>query len=176
MIHFCSPYDPDKNIGKAYNHSASIVAEDDWLCFTDGDTMFPYPDYGTRLQTIIDKNPEYGLLTCYTNRVGDKRQCWEGVIQNHCNLSHLYRIAAEIAKKNGDTVVDLPPPLSGMLMLFPKKVWNDVKFKEEGILAVDNHFARGVTKAGYRIGLMTGFYIIHYYRLREGQAHKSHLL
>ena len=90
MIHYCSPYDPDKNIGKAYNKTVSLIPDEDWMCFTDGDTMFPYPDYGTYLQSIIDSNPEYGLLTSYTNRVGDKRQCWEGVIQNHHSLLDLY--------------------------------------------------------------------------------------
>ena len=176
MIYFSNPYNSSGNIGIAYNHYASLAPNDnDWLCFTDGDTMFPYPDFGSILEEIIEANPEYSFFTCLTNRVGDKRQCYKGTISNTRCLSDLYR-TAQIVKRAGTHVETIKAPISGHLMLFKKSLWNEVKFQEKGILAVDNQFSNDVANIGYEIGLMKGFFLIHYYRLREGIHYKTHLL
>ncbi len=65
--------------------------------------------------------------------------------------------------------------ISGMMMLFRKKTWLLVGgFYERGILDVDKIFSREITSRGMKIGIMQGMYIMHYYRLVEGN--KEHLL
>ena len=63
-------------------------------------------------------------------------------------------------------------------MLFKKETWESVGgFPEErGILSVDNTFSNRMNRHGYKIAVMEGLYVLHYYRLAEGRRNKSHLL
>lgn len=49
-------------------------------------------------------------------------------------------------------------------MLFPKRVWNQVKFKEN-INYFDDEFSKEVIKKGGKLGLMKGLYVYHLYRI-----------
>lgn len=161
-----------------YNHYASLVQnEEDWLCFIDRDCMFLADDYGHQLEEIIAIHPNVGMFTSITNRVGQKKQCHNGVISNDPNLLNHRKITLELSKTKRHVVSPIPNPISGHLMLIKKKTWNSIGGAPEnrGILSVDNTISNRVVRKGYSLMLMEGVYVTHYYRM-ENYLDKSHLL
>lgn len=178
MIYYFSPYSLDKNLGKAYNDYCELVPnDDDYVCFTDADTMFLTPDYGTQIQRIVEKyqDQKVGIFTCYSNRVGNLEQCYNNNMSEDPNIINHRKIALELQSAYSDRVTPLSNIISGQLMLFQKKVWRECRFDEEGILAIDNKFSHRVMRNGYQIFRMDGVYIFHYYRLMEGRLSRQHL-
>lgn len=178
MIHFFNPYSFEGDIGKAYNYYASIVPNpEDWICFTDGDTSWLRPDYGHHIKQIVDQNPEAGMFTCLTNRVGCIQQCYGNRISPELNMMKHIRIANDVAAGQKLKVKPLNFIISGHCMIFKKSTWERVGgFAENiGILSVDNIFSQKILDAGLKILLMEGVYIWHKYRLETGINDKSHL-
>lgn len=178
MIHYSSPFSLEKDLGKAYNQAISLIPDNDWICFTDGDTLFLTSDYGKQLQEIVDLHPNTGLFTCITNRVGQKQQCYNNTISEDPNILNHRRIALQIQREKRHQVKPLNIVISGHLMLIKKSVWKEVGGFPEGtgLLAVDNKFSSRILRAHKQILLMEGVYLFHYYRLLEGSHDKSHLL
>lgn len=177
MIYYFSPYSTEKKLGAAYNaHMALIPNDYDWGVLMDGDCMFLTDDYGTHLQRIVDKyhNHNVGIFTALTNRVGNVVQCHKNLISQDPNIINHRKIALALSKQP-DHITQLHDIISGHFMMVQKKVWNACKFKEDGILAVDNNFSRKVLNKGFKIYLIQNFYVLHYYRLLEGRSYKNHL-
>lgn len=179
MIYFFKPYSLEGNLGKAYNDCMSLLPSDnDWACLMDGDTMFLTSDYGKHLQDVINayQNHNVGIFTCLTNRIGNRDQQYAGQLSQDPNIINHRNIATHLRSQKYLVVRELHNIISGHLMLVQKRVWNACKFSEEGgILAIDNKFSRKVLNKGFKIYLMEGFYIFHYYRLIEGRQYKDHL-
>ncbi len=177
MIHFSSPYSQSKDLGKAYNDFMHLLKDEDFACFTDLDTCFLTSDIGTQLQEIIDKHPNAGLFTCLTNRVGQRAQCYNGVISEDPNILNHRQIALQLQREKRHQVKPLHHIISGHLMMVQKSVWKEVGgFPEgEGLLAIDNKFSYRILKARKHILLMEGVYLFHFYRLDTGIHDKSHL-
>jgi GT2 family glycosyltransferase len=179
MIHFLSPYSQEKNLGRAYNESVSLITNsEDWICLIDLDVMVLSHGIGHHLQEIINLHPNTGLFSCRTNRVGQKRQCLNGVISDDPNLLNHRKIALQLAQEKRLIVSPLENPISGHLMLFKKSTWESVGgFPENrGILSVDNTFSNRIVRKGYNILMMEGVYVCHFYRLDTGILNKDHLL
>lgn len=69
-------------------------------------------------------------------------------------------------------------PLSGVMMAFKKSAWDAVikaMKKKPGMLQVDNELHRKMKACGFRVGLMQGTYVYHWYRNNNKLDHK-HLL
>lgn len=176
MIYYFAPFATDKNLGAAYNHYMSLLPnDDDYACFTDADTQFLLPDYGLQLEKIVKSHKDAGMFTCLTNRVGNVAQCLDMHLSTIPDVCHHKRLAKAQWNKYGTFCQRLSKPISGMMMLLQKKVWNNVKF-QDGLLTVDNKISGDILKAGYPVYLMKGIYIFHYYRLLEGSTYKKHLL
>jgi GT2 family glycosyltransferase len=180
MIQYFTPFDINKNIGKAYNESMSLLPnDDDWGCLLDGDTMFLTPNYGKQLYDIVEnyKNlNDIGLFTCLTNRTGNPYQRYNGVLSENSDLKNHRDIAYQLQKEFYLNISEIPRTISGHLMLIQKKIWKSVGgFKEEGILKIDNDFSKKILLSGKKVFLMKGLYIFHYYRLFEGKRDKTHL-
>ena len=150
--------------------------DDDWVVFTDRDVWFPHPKYGD----IIDgysKNQEYGLLTCFTNRIGNSYQCQNGKYWKvESNLEHV-EIANKMFDDYGYEILDITNKrrMSGMLIMLKKSTWKSSGgFKEDGLLGVDNTILMNVRSSGGKAGLMMGVYVWHYYR-NGNKKDKSHL-
>lgn len=179
MIYYSSPYSIDKDLGKAYNEEMDRTpSPESWVCFTDGDCQFLTPDYGHQLQEMIDKYPDTGLFTCYTNRVGNLDQCYNNIINEDPNILNHKRIALQLQRDKRLQVKELTGVISGMLMLIKKSTWDLIHGapQELGLLSVDNHISQRILNAGMKIRLMEGVYIFHFYRLDTGIENKSHLL
>jgi len=174
-IYYFSPFATDKNLGGAYNRYMELLPnDDDWACFTDGDTMFLCADYGQQILNVIKKYPDAGMLTCYTNRVGNIAQLYQGVMGQIADIRYHKRLAQQIWNKNKTNVIRLSKPISGHMMIIKKKTWLNNKFVN-GLLGVDNKISEDLIKKKLPIYLMKGVYILHYYRMVEGEKYKKHL-
>lgn len=184
MIYYFKPYSLDKNLGKAYNDHCKIVpSDDDWIVMMDGDTCFLTSDYGHIIQKVIESNPEIGLFTCYTNRIGNLEQCYNGHISEESDIT-IHLLQANNLANLQPSLKELKNVISGHFMLFQKKTWREVngfpeqprKGKKYNLLGVDNRFSNRILKAGKRIMLIENLYIFHVYRLLKGINDKTHLL
>jgi len=177
-IFYIIPWNSEKNIGVSYNKSFSMVGPEDWICFIDGDAVNTSSFFGKRIEEVIEKNPEYSLFTCYTNRIGTRYQIPEGVDWNNNDMRFHRQLSDILWNKYNSEVLDITneSPLSGVMILSNKKTWEDVGgFLEQKMLGVDNDYHFKVKNSGKKIGLMRGIYLQHWYRggnIRD----KSHLL
>lgn len=172
-VWYFNPGRGDKNLGRAYNDHCKLVPnDDDWICMTDGDVMQINELWPAQIEDIIRKNPEYALISCMTNRLGLVYQLPNGLSDDPNVLNH-YKISKEHFDKYYDQVMPSKQPTAGLLMLFPKRTWNRVKFAE-GLtnargMFVDARFATDILKKKGKIGIAKGLYVFHYYRFH----HKS---
>lgn len=172
------PWNSDKNIGKSYNESMSLVNFEDWVCFLDGDAVHTSHFFGKRIEEVIESNPEYSLFTCTTNRVNCPYQIAPNV-NIKSNDQEYHRLFGEsIWEKYGKQVSEITNSmeLSGVFIAIKKSIWEKVGgFKEDRMLSIDNDIHRRVKLLGEKVGLMKGIYVQHWYR--GGQKdNKQHLL
>lgn len=156
------------NLGWTYNQYMQLLPnDDDWACFLDHDAMFTTHNWYEQLETIIQKYPEYGLFTAKTNRIGHSIQKVRGIdIHNH-DMKYSRQMGLELQEKYYDKVTEMPRVISGVLMLTKKSVWKATKGFKDGFLGIDSHYDGQVRKlAGYKVGLMEGFFVYHWYRER----------
>lgn len=176
MIHILTPYSNEKNLGKAYNESVSLLPDNSWACVTDYDVMFLTPDCGRILHDYAVKYPETGIFTCLTNRIHPmaKDQLLNGVSDFTDILIHTK--IAQSQREKLYQVKEIDHPISGFLMMFSKKTWVNHNFPEDRkCLGVDNVFSDSVLRSGLKICVMEGLYVWHSYRM-ENIKDKSHLL
>ena len=178
-IYSITPFDDNKNFGRACNeHCANpLIKDDDWILLRDCDTMFLIPETSEQIYKIVKENHDkYDLIGCYTNRIGLDYQLPDKKISEDDSVRNHIKIAQDLYKKNGTTVIPLNKNIAGMFLLFKKSAWKRHNF-EEG-LSVTKKDYDGQTKRGYidywfsnhfalnkKVGLATGVYIFHVYRL-----------
>lgn len=164
-IWYSTPGRGDKNIGKAFNDFCSLIKDDeDWICLRDGDTMFLQPFWTKQIEDVIAKHgSEYQLFGCMTNRLNDGHQLHLGKRSEETDIMYHKQVADYYFKDHYDEVGDAPF-VAGMFLLFQKKLWNEIKFLENSI-HFDRLFSESVKGKGYKIGLLKGLYIFHYYRM-----------
>lgn len=170
------PWNTDKNIGKSYNETMSLVENDDWVCFLDGDAVHTTSFFGKRIEDIIKSNPEYSLFTCQTNRIGCQYHIPKDVDRLNNDQSYHRDFGEKMWLENNTKVDDIThsQSLSGVLILIKKSTWLKVgKFKEEKMLTIDNDIHYKVRDFGYKVGIMRGIYVQHWYR--GGTGNTSHL-
>ncbi len=182
IIHYLTPYDSKKDLGRAYNNAFRSlddgwVAEDDWLCLRDIDTLFLTPDAPNIIESYVKKHPDAGILTCYTNRISpaSPMQLLNGKFSEDRDILTHIKIAEY--QKKVKTSTEINTPISGMLMVISMKTWSEFKFKEGGkCLGVDNIYSQQILDAGLKIIRMDSLYIFHTYRMLNGVKNKTHLL
>ena len=178
MIYHATPFATDKNLGKAYNDYVKLLTNklDDWIFFRDSDCMFLTSDWGKHIQDIVEANPESGIITCLTNRVNNKKQCYGGKISDDPNIINHYDIAKDLHDNNYWDIEEIPRVISGMMFGFSRKTWEDVEgFFEipNTIVGVDTRFSFKISTFGKKIICMNGLYVTHYYRMHEQNPSQS---
>ena len=164
-IWYSNPYNTDKNIGKGLNEFCALVPDNDWICLQDGDMMYLTPDWGVQIKEAVQRYGDaFGLIGCMTNRLSRPIQRVGEFDDNHDILYH-YEIAKELLKESYGVVEDVTDKkyIAGLFMLFPKSLWNEIKFAENSP-AFDDLFSKAVFKKGHKLGLMKGLYVYHFYR------------
>lgn len=166
-------YDTEKDLGKAYNECVSLLDPEDWFVFLDHDAMFVQRDWYPMIKQAIEKNPEYGLFTCVTNRIGCPWQKVNGVEQDNHDIRYHKQIGKILSSDNLDIVdVTQGAPLSGVVIICQKKVWDLIGGAKPGFLSVDNDLHFKCRNLGVKVGVMPSLYVYHWYR---GDGDLSHL-
>lgn len=178
MIYYFTPYSTQKDLALAYNKCMDLLPDDeDYACFTDGDSMFTTHDFGHQLEEITKKYPEVPLFTCMTNRVGTDYQCINKAWDIEEMNKH-WKFSKELQSRFRTDCVDITnnSPISGVMILLRKKEWKQVGgFDRNKMLGVDNNIHYKIRSRNHKIYLMKGVYLLHYYR--DGKPeNKQHLL
>lgn len=156
------------NIGKANNDFIKLLPDDAWVCITDADAMFLNPDFGTRIEHIINKfGNEYQLIGCLCNRLGGLHQCYDGKFSEDMDMRNHLEIANKVLP---DEIKD--GAVAGFFMLFSKQTWKSVGGFKEGIITADSEFNKSIIRLKGKTGVYQGLYMFHAYRLHE-QGHKN---
>ena len=166
MIIHATPYRADKNIGRAYNEfiESLNIPDDTWIVLRDGDTMFLTPDWGRQIEEVA-ATTHYDLLGCMTNRLRGQHQMPLG-FDTEGDLFKMYEYSIQIEKRYwGKT--EPAPGVAGLFFMFKKSLWKKVGGFEEGTIYTDTEFNKSVMAAGGNIGLMSGLFLVHGYRLWE---------
>lgn len=189
-IYYFTPARSDKNIGKAINdHIRAIPEEDAWVVLRDCDTMFLTPNYSKHIEEIVEKYKEkYDVIGCMTNRVGMKYQLINGELSEDTDVRNHMNLAFQLEKEKWAQVVQSPTYIAGFFMLFSKKSWLAHPFEEGKIMITKK--VSGKIEQGFfdywfsnyfykrkRVGIATGLYIFHLYRLfNKNRRIKDHLI
>lgn len=177
MIYYFTPY-LKNNLGQAYNHYCDMVPnDDDWITFMDGDIMQLHLDWSTKWETILELNSDAGIVTCMTNRAAksntdqvDHSMYNETDIRKHkTHANYLYEKYGYSTKHMS---IDF---MSGFFFSFKKELWKNIGGFTNGILDVDKSFYNRARKSNKSCIVAQGFYVLHYYRLNEGETYTKHL-
>lgn len=168
-VHHITPGRSDLNIGKAINDIVKVLPDDSWICIRDIDTMPAYHEVFYKQIEEIAATTNCGLVSCFTNRLGLWYQLHTGKADTDTNWMNHRIIGKNRYHEHGSKVVETNETIAGVLMLFPKKVWQAVGGFPEGAIRIngsffDYHFSTSVKQAGYKIGIAPGVYLIHMYR------------
>lgn len=170
-------FDPDMNLGRAYNRSMELLPDDAWACFLDHDAMFTTPYWHEQILRAIENYPEAGVFTAYTNRVGNEAQVIHAVERNDHDVV-LHRQVGDLlfrAHEWRSADITMGDLLSGVLMVLSKRAWKRVGGFRDGFLGIDNQLHLDMRRIGLRVYLMLGLYVYHWYRGEGGEAHLKHL-
>jgi GT2 family glycosyltransferase len=164
-----APFDNGKNIGREYNRIMSETSEE-WVGFQDHDTMFLTHCWKKQFEHAIENADNPGIISCMTNRIGCPLQRASEVDRNNHDIVYHRRIAEERYVEHGNKLIDITDSRfnpSALIFVTSKKVWSEVGGFKDGFLGVDTTYAGLVKKAGYKIYLMPGLYIYHWYRFQD---------
>jgi glycosyltransferase involved in cell wall biosynthesis len=176
-VWYSNPWSSDKNIGKALNDFCATVPNEDWICLQDGDMMFLTPDWGKQIEDVVRLHgSKYALFGATTNRLGRTTQRYKGEFSNNHDVKYHAEVAKDLANNHWGEVSQADM-IAGMVMLFPKTLWNKVKFKEN-TAAFDDDFSKDIKRKGYKMAVMKGLYVYHLYRIWSDKpiGDKTHLL
>jgi hypothetical protein len=164
-IHYVSPYDIGRNFGKAINEACKVCKPDEWVCIRDGDTMFLHPDWGLQIEESLHLHGEqFDLIGCMTNRLNDTHQLHNGEFSEESDIREHMHIANYLRVKNHSNIEPTEGDIAAMFMLIPYRIISEWQF-EENRIDFDRDFCQALRLHGMRLGIMTGLYIFHLYRM-----------
>lgn len=179
--HYLQPYDKNSppNIGAAINAAikATISGPDDWFVLLDHDTMFLLPDSKRQLEEILEST-DFDILGPLTNRLAAQTQLVRGVFDTTDLLDHIHT-ANTCSRLQYGKVYDVNDPLAAFCLCFRRRTWTELGGFPENNIQFDYLFCSRALRDGKRLGVMTGIYVFHLYRLwSEGDARReiSHLV
>lgn len=167
VIHYLTPFDSDKNIGKAYNAAIDKLGDDnDWIVVRDGDTMFPTPQWGKHIEdSLMKAGDHYQLIGAMTNRIGGDHQRVPGMFDEWDMREHVKK-AQQLQDEQYAVIEETDKGVAGFFLAFRKKTWKQIKFTENANESrlFDTVFYKAVRAKKMRVGIMKGLYVIHLYR------------
>lgn len=175
-LHTVIPYREDRNLGKAYNDTFTLIPDEDWLCITDYDVLMLLPDTIRQLYKYIEQFPDADMFICWANRTfATNAQIYNGAVNDDSDIRNHIKIAKELSQQP-ISVTQIFQNVSGFLMLIPKRTWLQIKFVEDlKCLGVDTMFSQAMLAANKKIYRMNSIYVFHTYRLENGVQDKTHL-
>jgi hypothetical protein len=174
-----TPYSFNKSLFEAYSDIFSLVNDDDWVCFIDGDVAFlEMSDFGHIIQGYIDRYPETGLFTCYASRCHYECQKTDFDMSTDSIKEVAKKTVAMRSKLWEYSTIERR--IAGHLIVMQKSTWNkifpileiNVLKKRKKILGFDTLLSNAVCYHGFDIKLMKGLFVFHYLRMLNGTNDK----
>lgn len=173
-IHFPLPYSFEKKLFEAYDAEFQKVQNpDDWVCIRDGDVLFFQSNFGHIIQPHLEKHPETGIFTCYTNRIGNPVQLYSDKAKRIDSLKYHFKIAKDLEEENKGLSTEHRARVAGFLITIKKSTWAAIrdrvaqKCKGQMILGVDYLIADTIMEYRYPIRRMEDLYVLHYRRMLD---------
>ena len=177
MVYFFTPYNLNKNLFEAYDTYANLIQNDeDWLCFMDGDTLFFQSNFGHLIDNATRQVPHAGLITCYASRIKTQAQVYSDKLYNCDSIKTHFDIAKALEIRNHENLSLLDTNIAGFMMVIRKATWliirNEVKEKcyNMKMLGVDYAISEAIRNHNFKTYRMNDLYMLHYYRMVEGNA------
>ncbi len=173
---FETPFCAEKNLGREYNRTMKRAPKGEFVVLRDLDTMLLTPDAPLLIQEAINKFPDTGIFTAFTNRISPSSpQLWNKRMMENSDVRFWVQ-QAQIAKAKHKTITEIGQPISGFLMVINRSTWEKIKFREGGSpLGVDSEFSKAVLDSGLKIRRIDSLLVFHTYRLTTGIHNKHHL-
>jgi len=158
----------DGNYGKWMNEVMK-ASPCEWVMFHDHDIYLANRNWYKIVSDAIEANPDGGLFTCVTNRIGNAYQKVKIPDKRNNDIKYHMQMAEQIELRE-PKIIDLtncPKKISGLMMVTSKTAWAKTLsgFREKGgYVGVDNCYHGAIKNAGYKIYLMNNLYVYHWYR------------
>lgn len=173
-VYYYQPYALNGNLGDVYNDCSYGHDDEDWICILDQDICILDSRLKWWVAQTIEAHPEIDIFGCMTNRLKSPEQRSSKMFGETDIVKHKKR-TIQHWNQFKTTVRELKEnELAGMFMLMRARVLRSVKFRN-GLLYLDSDFSKRAREIGYKIGIMRGIYVFHYYRLAEGEKNINHL-
>jgi|688.fasta_scaffold18841_7 hypothetical protein len=167
-IHHIIPWKTETNkVGDYLNQIFELIDDEDWICFLDGDAMHTTTWFGKRIEETINKNLDFSMFSCLTNRTTPTCQIALGSDWEDNDISNHRKLGELLWETNQTKVTDVTEisPVSGYFFLVKKQTWKDVGgFNNLKMLGIEWDFCEKVKKINGKIGVMNGIYVYHWYR------------
>lgn len=182
-VHYITPARSDKKYGKAINQLVEHLPDSDWICLRDIDTIpLNHAELIPQVDAIIrEHGGNYDCFGAITNDLGLNYQLNQGRLLRTYDLEEHRAITDQLREEFGTQVEpNRQYHIGGFFMLFSKKIWNkvggfvDEVYKDGHFF--DYHFCKAIKKAGGRIGIAKGIYIMHFCRYGKERGDFKHLL
>ena len=102
-----------------------LLSHKDYALFIDHDAMFTTKNWFYQISRIVDKCPDFGVMTVKTNRIGNPFQRYPGIDRNNHDIKYHREIGKKIQKERFFDLTPISPPylLSGLVILISKNTW-----------------------------------------------------
>lgn len=165
-IHYISPYSTDKNIGGAINAAIHQLDPDpyDWIVHVDQDVCFLRHDSKAQIAEVL-ATTDYDVLGCLTNRLSASHQLYQNEFNGSSDMREHLAIANHCHTVAYGRVLPTTINIAACMMAFRVRTWGDVGGFAERSLRFDSEFTDAVQRMGGKLGIMTGVYVFHLYRM-----------
>jgi GT2 family glycosyltransferase len=164
-----------KDLGYAYKQYMSLVPDGDWALFLDQDISFLTNTKWFRLcEEAIEKKPDAGMFCAKTTRLRRTRSKWQMVGDGNCHdMKELRRLGLETHEKYGCSLREVTTteqrndgrPNSGFFILINKNIWKEIElYIPHRLISTDYAIHRAVQSLGYKIYLIEGLVLYHWWR------------
>lgn len=132
----CDNYPENRNLGALWNEMINRFADAEYVCLLNTDTRVEI-GWLTRLVEVLQENPDAGAVGPTTNRSHNRQSNDPGVA---------LKSVVDFGKLCPDEA------LSGFCLVFPRHVWEKVKFPEDfGFYGQEVAWLDRVKHAGYKL-------------------------
>jgi glycosyltransferase involved in cell wall biosynthesis len=173
-VHAYTPFSKTGDLGRACNEIMERLELDEWALFLDHDVCVLDNSFWNLLQETIDKNPNAGAISCWTNHILNTGLIIPGCPESQDILEHI-AFAKDTYEKYGSRITDFGCKyhLSGFCFATSKRAWLKAGNFMHGFGNVDIAYGECLKRAGMKLLRMDGAYLYH---LRVTNGFKSKIM
>ena len=155
-----TPFDLDKNLGRAYNNALALLPEDGWACLMDHDMMFTTPNWYAQLQEAIAYAPQ-GTFTAVTNRIASPWQRAEEVDRKNNDVQYHRKVGQARLRRRALLDISDSNGFGGVIICLSKATWRQVGGFADGLYCVDHSLFYKLRALELPSYLIEGLYVYH---------------